>query len=197
VAWRKEQGRDRFFREAKQQHYRARSAFKLIELNQRLRLLKRGDCVVDLGAAPGSWSQVAAEIVGPAGRIVAIDLTPIEPLAGVTTLQGDICAAETAEVIRAATGRPADAVLSDVSPRISGNRITDHARSIELAECSLEMARRLSRPGASFAVKVFQGGDLDGFLKQVRSRFKQARIVVPEATRQESREVYVTGMGLL
>ncbi|HEY3110102.1 MAG TPA: RlmE family RNA methyltransferase, partial [Chloroflexota bacterium] len=111
TAWRKEQSRDRFFREAKRQRYRARSAFKLLELNRRLRLVRPGDAVVDLGAAPGSWSQVLAELVGPHGRVVAADLGPVEPLAGVATLEADICRAETAELIRAELGRPADAVV--------------------------------------------------------------------------------------
>jgi 23S rRNA (uridine2552-2'-O)-methyltransferase len=197
MAWRREQSRDRFFREAKRQQYRARSAFKLLELNRRLRLVGRGDAVVDLGAAPGSWSQVLAELVGPAGRVVAADLTPIEPLAGVATVQADICAAGAADLIRAELGRPADAVVSDVSPRISGNRIADHARSIELADCSLRLARQLSRPGASFAVKLFQGEDFEAFLARVKGAYRQARVVVPEATRQESRETYVCGIGLL
>jgi 23S rRNA (uridine2552-2'-O)-methyltransferase len=196
-AWRREQSRDRFFQAAKRQSYRARSAFKLLELNRRLKLVGRGDAVVDLGAAPGSWSQVLVEVVGPSGRVVAADLTAIQPLAGVVTLQADICAVESAELIRARLGRPADAVVSDVSPQISGNRIADHARSIELADCSLAMARELSRPGASFAVKVFQGEDLDGFVARVKSAYRQARIVVPEATRQESRATYVCGLGLL
>src|SRR3989442_9842676 len=110
TAWRKEQSRDRFFREARRQSYRARSAFKLLELNQRLRLVRSGDAVVDLGAAPGSWSQVLAELVGPTGRVVAADLTPIDPIAGVVALQGDICQPETADLLSAELGRPADAV---------------------------------------------------------------------------------------
>ena len=196
MAWRKEQTKDRFFQAAKKQHYRARSAFKLIELNRRLRLFRKGDCVVDLGAAPGSWSQIVAEQVGPSGRVVAVDLTEIEPLAGVITLQGDICAAETEEVLRAAAGRPADAVVSDVSPQISGNRLLDHTRSIELADCSLRMAVALSKLGGNFAVKVFEGEDFHDFIVRVRARYKQTRVVIPEATRQESRERYVCGLGL-
>ena len=160
-------------------------------------MVRAGGAVVDLGAAPGSWSQVLAELVGPRGRVVAADLSEIAPLAGVVALRADICAPETADLIRAELGRPADAVVSDVSPRISGNRIADHARSIELADCSLDLARRLSRPGASFAVKVFQGEDLDAFVGRVRAAYRQARIVVPEATRQESRETYVCGLGRL
>jgi 23S rRNA (uridine2552-2'-O)-methyltransferase len=197
MAWRREQTRDHFFREAKRQRYRARSAFKLLELNRRLRLIRPGDAVVDLGAAPGSWSQVLIELVGPGGRVVAADLSPIEPLAGLERLQADICDPASPDLIRALLGRPADAVVSDVSPRISGNRIADHARSIELADCSLSIARQLSRRGAHFAVKAFQGADFDAFVARVRAAYRQARVVVPEATRQESRESYVCGLGRL
>jgi 23S rRNA (uridine2552-2'-O)-methyltransferase len=197
VSWRRDQTRDKFFREAKRQHYRARSAFKLLELNRRLRLVGPGDAVVDLGAAPGSWSQVLVELVGPGGQVVAADLSPIEPLAGVATLRADICDSETAGLLRDKLGRPADAVVSDVSPQISGNRIADHARSIALADCSLAIAREVSRPGAAFAVKVFQGEDFDAFVARVRQSYRQARVVVPEATRRESRESYVCGLGRL
>lgn len=197
TAWRREQSRDRFFRQAKRENYRARSAYKLLELDRRFRLLKPGDAVVDLGAAPGSWSQVAASIVGTSGRIVAVDLTEIAPLAGVTVMTGDIISAETLDQIRDALGRSADVVLSDVSPRISGTRDTDHARSIELAEASLEAAVELSRVGSRFVVKVFRGVDFDLFVDRVRRAYGRVQVAVPEATRAESREAYVIGVGLL
>ena len=194
TAWRKQQSRDRFFKQAKRDDYRARSAYKLIELNRRFKLFKRGDVVLDLGAAPGSWSQVAARA---GARVVAVDLSEIEPLSGVTVLRGDVTDPVMLLEMRAALGGPADAVLSDVSPAISGNRLADHARSIELAEASLEVARELSRPGASFAVKVFRGEDLDGFVGRVKQAYREARLAVPEATRAESREAYVVGLALL
>jgi 23S rRNA (uridine2552-2'-O)-methyltransferase len=194
TAWRKEQSRDRFFRQAKRDDYRARSAYKLIELNERFKLFKRGDAVLDLGAAPGSWSQVAAKA---GARVVAVDLSEIEPIAGVTVLRGDITDPLMLLELRAALGRPADAVLSDVSPPISGNRLADHARSIELADASLEVARELARPGSRFVVKVFRGEELDGFVGRVTQTYGQARLAVPEATRAESREAYVVGLGLL
>lgn len=197
MAWRREQTRDRFFREAKHQGYRARSAFKLIELQRRLRLVRRGDAVIDLGAAPGSWSQVLAALVAPTGTVVGVDLSPIEPLPGVVTLQANICLAETLEAIRAAVGRPADVVFSDVSPRVSGNRLADHVRSIELADCSLTAALRLSRAGGNFAVKVFQGEDFHPFVTRVRAAYGKTKLIVPEATREESREAYVVGLGRL
>jgi 23S rRNA (uridine2552-2'-O)-methyltransferase len=190
MAWRREQTRDRFFQRAKHEHYRARSAYKLIEINRRFKLFKRGDTVLDLGAAPGSWSQVAAEVVGPGGRVIAVDLTPIEPIPGVTTIQADV-------LERLPQLPVADAVLSDVSPRVSGNRVVDHARSIELADASLAIATAHSRPGASFVVKVFRGEDFDAFVARVRRAYRAAKVVVPEATRQESREAYVVGLSLL
>ena len=194
TAWRREQQRDRFFRQAKREQYRARSAYKLLELNRRFGLFRRGDAVLDLGAAPGSWSQVAAQVVGPSGRVVAVDLEPIEPLEGVVTLRADVLDPAALIAMRAALGRPADAVISDVSPRVSGNRLADHARSVELALGSLVVAAELSRPGASFAVKLFRGEDFDGFVERVRRAYRQARVAVPEATRPESREAYVLGL---
>ena len=194
MVWRRQQERDRFFQKAKRDQYRARSAYKLLEINRRLSLMKPGDAIADLGAAPGSWSQVAAGVVGPKGRVVAVDLTAIQPLKGVVTLQADICDPATADLMRTALGRLADAVISDVSPQISGNRIADHVRSIELAECSLKMALGLSRPGAGFAVKVFGGDELDPFARRLARAYRQMKIVVPEATRQESRETYVCGV---
>jgi 23S rRNA (uridine2552-2'-O)-methyltransferase len=197
TAWRKEQTRDRFFRQAKQDKYRARSAYKLLEIVKRTGLIRRGDAVLDLGAAPGSWSQVALDLVGPKGRVVAADLTPIEPLPNLVALQGDILDPSLLPELRAALERPADVVLSDVSPRISGNRIADHAQSIELAEMSLETAIDLSRPGANFAVKVFQGSDFNAFAARVARAYQQTRTIIPEATRQESREAYVVGLDRL
>jgi 23S rRNA (uridine2552-2'-O)-methyltransferase len=195
TAWRREQSRDRFFRQAKRDRYRARSAYKLLELNRRFGLFKRGDTVLDLGAAPGSWSQVAAQIVGPGGRVVAVDLSPIEPIDGVTSLTADVLDPLALIEMRTALGRPADAVLSDVSPRVSGNRLADHARSVELALGSLDVAAELSRPGASFVVKLFQGEDFEAVVEHVRQAYRQARVAVPEATRSESREAYVLGVG--
>lgn len=195
VAWRQQQSKDRFFQAAKRDNYRARSAYKLLEINRRLRLFGRGDAVLDLGAAPGSWSQVAAEVVGPGGRVVAVDITPIEPLAGVVTLQSDITDPTALIEMRVLLGRPADAVISDVSPRISGNRIADAARSLELAQASLEAAGEVGRPGGSFCVKLFRGPDFDAFVGQLRTLYAQVRTVIPEATRQESREAYVVGLG--
>ena len=193
--WRKEQGRDRYFRQAKAQGYRARSAYKLLEIADKFRVLRPGLVVLDLGAAPGSWSQVTAEQVGPTGKVVAVDLQPIAPIRGVQTIVGDIREESTVAAIRGALGRPADLVLSDVAPQATGILVVDQARAIELAESALQTAIATLRPGGSFVVKVFRGEDFDRFLSAVRRYFKKVNVVIPEATRAESREAYVIARG--
>lgn len=191
MSWRREQGRDKFFRRAKAEGYRARSAYKLLEIADKYRLLRPGQTVLDLGAAPGSWSQVAAERVAPKGKVVAVDLEPIARLADVETLVGDIREASTLAALEQALGRPADIVLSDVAPRVTGILVTDQARSIELANSALAAATRTLRPGGAFIVKVFRGEDFDQFLNAVRRHFKKVNVSIPQATRAESREAYV------
>lgn len=195
MAWRKEQSRDRFFRLAKSQGYRARSAYKLQEIVEKFRLLRPGEIVLDLGAAPGSWTQVALERVGPSGKVVAVDLQPIVGLRGVRALQGDIREAATLEAIKAALGGAAGVVLSDVAPSATGIVVVDQARAIELAMSALAVAEKTLRPGGAFVVKVFRGEDLDRFLAAVRRSFKKVNVVIPEATRAESREAYVVARG--
>lgn len=192
--WRKEQAQDPYFRKAKQEGYRARSAYKLQEINDRLRLIRPGSTVLDLGAAPGSWSQLASKLVGKAGRVIAVDLTPIEPLPGVVTIQADILKPETVAEIASLLPAGADVVLSDVSPKISGVKLTDHVRSIELAEASLQVALRFLRSGGAFVVKVFQGEDFPAFVASVRSYFETVKVMRPEASRDESNEHYVVGI---
>jgi 23S rRNA (uridine2552-2'-O)-methyltransferase len=195
--WRKKQTQDRYFRKAKEEGYRARSAYKLIELNEKFKLARPGDRVIDLGAAPGSWSQVAAHAVGAGGRVVAIDLSPIEPLEGVTILQGDVREARTREAIRLQLGGLADVVLSDMAPSTTGIPETDVARSLELAEAALEVARSLGKPDCALVVKVFEGPDLSEFVARVRKNFRAVRVLHPEASRRESRETFVIARGLV
>lgn len=195
MAWRKEQGHDRFFRLAKAEGYRARSAYKLLEIVEKHRLLRPGQVVLDLGAAPGSWSQVAAQRVAPNGKVVAVDLEPLGRIPGVETLVGDVREASTRAAIQAALGGRADVVLSDVAPRASGILVTDQARAIELATTALDIATKTLRPGGVFVVKVFRGEDFDLFLAAVRRHFKKVNVVIPEATRVESREAYVVARG--
>lgn len=192
--WRKQQSQDPYFRRAKVEGYRARSAYKLLEINERFRLLRSGAVVLDLGAAPGSWSQVAQAAVGKTGKVVAVDLQAISPLPGVTTIQGDITQPEAVAQLEAALAGGADLVLSDVSPAISGIALADHARSIELARASLEVAVRLLRPGGSFAAKVFQGEDFAAFVASARPHFEAVHVFNPKASRRESNERYVVGL---
>ncbi|MGB8645190.1 MAG: RlmE family RNA methyltransferase [Anaerolineae bacterium] len=192
--WRKQQGQDTYFKKAKQEGYRARSVYKLQEINERLHLIRRGSIILDLGAAPGSWSQLATQLAGMGGRVIAVDLSPIDPLPGVTAIQGDIFKTETIQVIASLLPNGADVVLSDVSPKISGIKLSDHARSIELASASLAAALRFLHPGGSFVVKVFQGEDFPAFVNSVRAHFETVKIMRPEASREESNEHYVVGL---
>jgi 23S rRNA (uridine2552-2'-O)-methyltransferase len=195
MAWRKEQSRDRFFRLAKTQGYRARSAYKLMEIAETFRVFRPGQVVLDLGAAPGSWSQVAVKQVGPTGKVVAVDLQPMAPMRGVRTLVGDVREEATLAAIQKELGRVADVVLSDVAPAATGILVTDQARAIELASSAMAVAIKTLRPGGIFVVKVFRGEDFDRFMSDVRRYFKKVNVVIPEATRAESREAYVIARG--
>lgn len=189
--------RDRFFQKAKKEGYRARSAYKLAEIQDRFRLLHPGAAVLDLGAAPGGFLQVAAEAVGPKGSVLGIDLEPIAPLPPpVRTVAGDIYAEDVLATLRAIEPRAFDAVLSDMAPKTTGVRQIDEARSLALAERALELARQALKPGGAFVAKVFMGGDIEGFLAQVKRAFAKVKIVRPEATRGRSVEVYVVAQGL-
>ncbi len=195
MSWRREQTRDKFFRRAKAEGYRARSAYKLLEIAATYQLLRPGEAVLDLGAAPGSWSQVAAARVGPAGKVVAVDLQPMAALPGVQTLVGDVREEGVIAAARAALGRPADVVLSDAAPQATGIAVTDQARAIELATAALVAATQVLRPGGALVVKVFRGEDFDQLLETVRRHFAKVSVVIPKATRAESREGYVVARG--
>lgn len=195
-AWRKEQSQDPFFRRAKAEGYRARSAYKLQEIDQRFRLLRPGAIVLDLGAAPGSWSQLASKVLGRNGRVVAVDIQAMDPLPGVEIIQGDINEPAVQTALGDSLPGGADVVLSDVSPRISGIAVADQARSIELAESSLAIARRYLKPGGAFVVKVFQGGEFGAFVQEAKRHFELVHVVQPAASRKESDERYVVGLRL-
>jgi 23S rRNA (uridine2552-2'-O)-methyltransferase len=195
-AWMHEHVSDPYVQEARRRGYRSRAAFKLLELGAKDKLLRPGLCAVDLGAAPGSWSQVLAEKLGPTATIVAIDLLPMDPVRGVTVLQGDFASDEgLAAVVAALDGRPVDLVVSDMAPNLSGVDSADQARSIHLADLALDFASRQLQPGGDFAVKAFQGEGFDDFVADVRRRFGKAYVRKPEASRDRSREVFVVGKG--
>ena len=188
---------DPYVRKAQAEGMRSRAAYKLQQLAERDNLLKPGMVVVDLGAAPGGWSQVAGRFVGPEGRVVGVDLLEMLPLPGVRFVQGDFGEdAVLAEVEAFLEGRPVDLVLSDMAPNISGVASVDQARSIGLAELALDFAVNHLKPQGNFLVKVFQGSGFEQLVAELRRNFVQVMIRKPEASRSRSSEVYLVGKGL-
>jgi 23S rRNA (uridine2552-2'-O)-methyltransferase len=195
-AWMHEHVNDPYVREAQRRGYRSRAAFKLQELDERDRLLRPGIAVVDLGAAPGSWLQVLRERLGPRGRIVAIDLLPMTPVAGVEVIQGDFASDEgVAAIEQKLAAAPVDLVLSDMSPNLSGIDAADQARSVHLAELALDFACTHLQPGGDMVVKVFQGAGLAEFQREVERHFTKVYLRKPKASRDRSREHYVVAKG--
>jgi 23S rRNA (uridine2552-2'-O)-methyltransferase len=195
-AWMQEHVNDPYVHEAQKRGYRSRAAFKLIELDQRDHLLRPGMSVVDLGSAPGSWSQVLHERVGGAGRIVAIDLLPMAGIAGVAFVEADFASDEgLAAVEKAVAGRPVDLVLCDMAPNLSGIDAVDQARSAHLADLALEFARGHLQRGGALAVKVFQGAGLAEFERAVKASFEKVYLRKPKASRDRSRELFVVAKG--
>lgn len=194
--WIARQDKDPYVKQARAAGYRARAAFKLLELDEKDRLLRPGLKVVDLGAAPGSWAQVAAEKVGDSGRVVALDILPMDALPGVEIIEGDFREAEALEALEAAVGERVDLVLSDMAPNLSGIAASDQARSMHLAELAMDFARQWLAPNGRFVVKLFQGEGFDEFIREARATFKAVRVRKPKSSRRESREVYLVGDGL-
>jgi len=194
--WIRKRKRDYYYRKAKREDFRSRASFKLLEIVEKYDFLRPGDVVVDLGAAPGGWLQIARRIVGDSGFVLGVDIDDIEPLGfpNVVTIVGDVRNPEIIRRIKALLPRPADVVLSDVSPKVSGIWELDHARQIELAERSLDIAISVLRAGGNFFVKVFQGDLQAEFLNSVKERFRRVKTVKPKASRKESAEVYILGM---
>jgi len=183
---------DEYVKKAQRDGYRSRAVYKLLELQERDRILQPGQTVVDLGAAPGGWSQIARKIVGERGQVIALDILPIEPLEGVTFIEGDFREDAVLERLRTLLGgRPVDLVISDMAPNISGMSAVDQPRAIHLCELALEFAREALRPGGALVIKVFQGEGFDALLKEVRAAFGKVSARKPKASRAESREVYL------
>ncbi|MBA4741989.1 MAG: RlmE family RNA methyltransferase [Azoarcus sp.] len=197
-AWMMEHVNDAWVQRAKAEGYRSRAAYKLIEIDERDHLLRSGAVVVDLGAAPGSWSQAVAKRVGGKGRVLALDLLEMEPVAGVEFIQGDFLEDEVlAELGRQLDGAVVDVVLSDMAPNMSGIELVDQARSIHLAELALDFCDHHLKPGGAFLVKVFQGPGFMEFRQAVQTRFKSLHARKPKASRDRSPEVYLLGTGFL
>ncbi|MFY0992215.1 23S rRNA (uridine(2552)-2'-O)-methyltransferase RlmE [Halomonas sp. C05BenzN] len=190
--WLKEHFDDPYVQRSWQDGYRSRASYKLMALDDKDRLLRRGMTVIDLGAAPGGWSQVAAERVGPEGVVIASDILEMDALAGVDFIQGDFTEAPVLEAILAALGeRPVDLVMSDMAPNMSGMAAIDQPQAMYLVELALDLARQTLSPGGCFLAKVFQGEGFDEFLKELRGSFGRVVTRKPEASRARSREVYL------
>ena len=195
-AWLKEHRDDPYVQQALRDGYRSRACYKLLELQEKDHLIKPGMTVVDLGSAPGGWSQVAAELVGLHGRVVASDILHMDNLADVEFIQGDFTEDEVFEQILAAiAGEPVDLVVSDMAPNMSGVAAVDQPKSMYLVELALDMARRVLAPGGSFVAKVFQGEGFDALFRDAGSSFDRVLTRKPKASRARSREVYLVAVG--
>lgn len=194
MPWNRQKRMDSYWRAAKRQGYRSRAAFKLIEINERFGLFRPGETVLDLGAAPGGWSQVAIDAVDP-GTVISVDIDRIEGIPGVTTIRGDAFSDEIVERIASLCPKGVNVIVSDMAPNISGAYSTDHARSVALAERARDVAFMLLRPNGKFVAKVFDGDLLKRYLDSLRERFKRVHVHKPRASRRGSSEVYVVCLG--
>ena len=197
--WLRKRKKDQFHRLALERGYRSRAAFKLQQIAKRYRPIRRGDFVLDLGAAPGGWLQAAHQIVGNQGYLLGVDLEPIAelPFGNIDTLKADITDGEVLSTIVSLGHNRYDVVLSDAAPNVSGVWEVDHARQIELARCAFRIACNVLKASGNFLVKVFQGSETNDFRNEMRTRFRVLRIVKPPASRAESAELYFLGLGFL
>jgi 23S rRNA (uridine2552-2'-O)-methyltransferase len=196
--WLREHATDQFVRRAKAEGWRSRAVFKLEEIDRREKLLRPGGVCVDLGAAPGAWCQYARDRVGKQGRVVATDLLPMDPVAGVEFVQGDFRETEVLEAVLARVPAPgADVILSDMAPNLSGIDAVDQPRCLELAELALDLAGRVLKPRGSALIKLFQGAGFQELVGQARSRFTTVKLLKPRASRARSAEVYLLAKDLL
>lgn len=193
--WQQRQQNDPYVLRARREGRRSRASFKLEEIQASDRVLRAGATVVDLGAAPGGWAQLAANLIGPEGRIIAVDVLEMEPLAGVEIICGDFCDDAVLQQVIAAAGEGADLVMSDMAPNMSGNRAVDQPRSMYLAELALELAAQLLKPGGSLVVKLFQGEGFEAFVGDVRQQFDKVRLRKPLSSRSGNREMYLVATG--
>ncbi|RMA77607.1 23S rRNA (uridine(2552)-2'-O)-methyltransferase RlmE [Umboniibacter marinipuniceus] len=194
--WLQEHVNDPYVKQAQVDGYRSRASYKLIEINKKDKLIKPGMLAIDLGSAPGGWSQIMAPWVGAKGKVIASDILPMDTLNDVDFIQGDFTEDDVFEQIMAVIdGRPVDVVVSDMAPNLSGVNAADQYSSMYLVELALDMARKVLKPGGSFCAKVFQGVGYEEYLKDVRESFDKVLIRKPAASRPRSREVYLVGKG--
>lgn len=194
--WLDEHERDPYVKASRESGYRSRASYKLLEINEKYRILKPGYRVLDLGAAPGGWSQVAARLVGESGHVLAVDLLEIQPIDGVTIVQGDFTEAETLDkVMLGLAEQPLDLVISDMAPNMSGMKAVDQPRSIYLVELALELAREALRPDGTLLAKCFEGDGIENLRRAFRQSFDKVSNVKPPASRGRSPEIYLLGRG--
>ncbi len=194
--WLRRHVNDPFVKQAQLDGYRSRSAYKLIELNEKDRLIKPGMRILDLGSAPGGWSQVAGKLVGRKGRVLATDILPMDPITNVDFIQGDFTDDKVVEELLAwLEGGRFDLIISDIAPNLSGIDSADQAGSMYFLELALDIVRKTLKPGASFAAKMFQGSGSDDYVKELRKSFEKVLIRKPAASRAQSREVYIVAKG--
>lgn len=192
--WQVKRRRDKYYRKAKREHYRSRASYKLQQIDFRFDVIKTGDTIVDLGASPGGWSQVAKELAGPESKVIAMDIDRMTPIEGVTFIRGDITKDEVVARLLQVIPDGADVVISDMSPDISGNYPYDHARSVELCEHALKFAIKVLREGGNFVVKMFYGDLSPAFVGLVKKQFGEVHVHHPKASRETSSELYVVGL---
>jgi 23S rRNA (uridine2552-2'-O)-methyltransferase len=197
-AWIQDRKREYYYKKAKAEQYRSRATYKLSQTATKYNFIKRGDVIVDIGAAPGGWIQAARKIAGKTGFVLGVDLKPIAPFEQgyIRTIVADITEPETLQQIQSFLPRKADVVISDASPNISGVWEVDHARQIDLATQALQLALCLLRPGGNFFVKLFEGDLFNDFTQTVKKHFETVKIIKPKASRQESSEMYLLAMDL-
>ncbi len=194
--WLKEHFEDQYVKQAQKDGYRSRASYKLLEIQEKDRLLRPGMTVLDLGSAPGGWSQVVSRLIGEKGRIIASDILPMDSIADVTFIEGDFTEDAVFEAILAAIGNnPVDLVISDMAPNMSGMPAVDLPRAMYLCELALDMADRVLRPGGDFLIKVFHGEGFDEYFRELRGHFDKLVTRKPGASRDRSRETYLLGKG--
>ena len=191
-AWLNEHVHDPYVKLAQKQGYRARAAFKLLEINEKDKLIQADTVLADLGSAPGSWSHVATELIGPRGRVIAMDILPMDPVPGVEFIQGDFREDEVLQqLVDLLNGQKLDLVISDIAPNMSGNTVTDQARSFYLCELAYDFAINHLKPGGHFLIKVFQGAGYQEYVKLLRESFAEVVVRKPKASRDRSNEIYL------
>jgi len=194
--WLEEHFSDPYVKRAQEMGYPSRAAFKLLDLQEKDHFLKSGMSVVDLGAAPGGWSMVAQKIVGEKGHVFALDLLPMDPMTGVTFIQGDFREdAVLEQLLLALDGRPVNAVISDMAPNISGQKSVDQPRSVHLVELAWDCAQQILQPGGTFLAKIFQGEGVDDLVRELKKHFKAVKLRKPKSSRPRSPEFYILGIG--